>query len=172
MRVVPRPVSGFNRAAIAIAALAAVSAAASAAGPPEPAPRFNAKTLDGERFTNENLKGKVVLIQFWATWCRYCRNDQEIIDDLVKEFGGKGLVVLAVNAGEPRKKVRQYLADSPRLCKIVLMTDTNLAAMFNAQTYPYYVLIDRGGNVAGIQRGSGGEAPLRRLLAKAGLASE
>jgi hypothetical protein len=48
----------------------------------EPAPRFVAKTLDGERFTNEALKGRVVLLQFWATWRRYCRADQQAVDSI------------------------------------------------------------------------------------------
>jgi len=137
-----------------------------------PAPHFMAKTMDGERFTNESLKGKVVLVQFWATWCKYCRGEQSMVDDLTKEFADSGLVVLAVNVGESRKKVKKYLDDSPRSCKIVLMEDTNLAALYAANAYPVYVLIDRDGNVAGIQRGAGGENALRRLLRKAGLDSE
>jgi thiol-disulfide isomerase/thioredoxin len=69
----------------------------------EPAPRFTAKTLDGEKFSNELLKGKVVLVQFWATWCQYCRRDQPAVDAIARDFAEKGLVVLAVNAGEPRE---------------------------------------------------------------------
>ena len=135
----------------------------------QPAPRFTAKTLEGEKFTNDILMGKAVLVQFWTTWCGYCRRDQESVDDLAKEFEPKGLVVLAVNVGESRKKVTQYLETHPRSCKIVLTGDTNLAAMFAARTYPFYVLIDRSGKIAGEQRGAGGEEGLRRLLSKAGL---
>ena len=138
----------------------------------QPAPRFSAKTMEGERFTNDVVRGKPVLVQFWTTWCGYCRRDQETVDELAKEFEGKGLVVLAVNVGEPRKKVRQYLDSRPRSCRIVLTEDTNLAAMFAARAYPLYVLIDREGKIAGNQEGSAGEAGLRRLLAKAGLEGE
>jgi thiol-disulfide isomerase/thioredoxin len=70
----------------------------------EPAPRFTAKTLEGEKFSNESLRGKVVLVQFWATWCQYCRRDQPAVDALIGDFADKGLVVLAVNVGEPKKK--------------------------------------------------------------------
>src|SRR5579871_728248 len=105
----------------AIFALAAAPLAQAA----EPAPKFFAKTMDGERFTNDSLKGKVVLIQFWATWCQYCRRDQPAVDAVVHEFADKGLVVLAVNVGEGKKKVKQYLQDSPRACKVVLTGDTN-----------------------------------------------
>jgi hypothetical protein len=91
------------------------------------------------------------------------------VDKLAKEFAGKNLIILGVNAGEPTRKVKQYLDQSPRAVPIVLMGDTNLAAMFSAKAYPYYVLIDAEGKIAGEQRGSGGEDALRRLLQKANI---
>ena len=138
----------------------------------EPAPRFTAKTLDGEKFNNESVKGKVVLLEFWATWCPYCRREQPIVDDLTSEFKDKGLIVLAIDVGESKKKVKKYLEDNPTQCRTVLTEDTNLAAMFAASSYPIYVLIDRDGNVAGMQRGAAGEGALRNLLRKAGLGPE
>jgi thiol-disulfide isomerase/thioredoxin len=138
----------------------------------EPAGKFKAKTLDQEVFSNEVIAGKVTLIQFWATWCPYCRSDQPAVDAMVQEFENKGLLVLAVDVGESRKKVKQYLEKSPRLGKVVLTEDTNLAAWYAAKTYPYYVLIDRNGKIAGTLKGAGGEIALRRLLRKAGLDSE
>ena len=121
--------------------------------------------------TSETLKGKVVLIEFWATWCKYCKSDERAIEQLVKDFGKDGLIVLAVDMGEPKRKVKKYLAASPRSCKIVLAEDTTLAAICEAKAYPLYVLIDRNGFVAGTQHGAAGEGALRRLLAKAGLES-
>jgi thiol-disulfide isomerase/thioredoxin len=138
----------------------------------EPAPRFSAKTLTGEKFTNDSVKGKIVLLQFWTTWCPYCRRDQSAVDAIDREFAGKGLVALAVNVGESRKTVTTYLEQNPRSCRIVLTEDTNLAAVFGATSFPVYVLIDREGNIAGTQRGAGGEAALRRLLSRAGLESD
>jgi thiol-disulfide isomerase/thioredoxin len=138
----------------------------------EPAPRFSAKTLTGEKFTNDSVKGKVVLLQFWTTWCPYCRRDQSAVDAIDREFAGKGLIALAVNVGESRKTVTTYLEQNPRSCRIVLTEDTNLAAVFGATSFPVYVLIDREGNIAGTQRGAGGEAALRRLLSRAGLESD
>lgn len=135
----------------------------------EAAPRFSAKTLDGERYTNASLAGKPVLIQFWATWCPKCRGDQSAVDDVTRDYADKGLVVLAVDVGESKRTVKGYLGRSPRLCKIVANEDTNLPAVFSAKVYPLYVLIDKDGNVAGTQRGAGGEEMLRRLLRRAGL---
>ena len=138
----------------------------------EQAPHFVARTLDGEKLTNKSLKGKIVLIEFWATWCPPCKSDEPALDRLASEFAKDGLVVLAVNMGEPRRKVKKYLETASRsLQKIVLAEDTTLAAICEAKTYPLYIVIDRDGNIAGTQHGAAGEGALRRLLAKAGLES-
>jgi thiol-disulfide isomerase/thioredoxin len=135
----------------------------------QPAPRFHAKTMTGETYTNDNVKGKIVLLEFWTTWCPYCRREQSLVDSIDREFSGKGVVVLAVDVAESKKKVRQYLQDSPRSCRIVLTEDTNLAAMYQANSYPIYVVIDRDGNIAAEQRGAAGERSIRRMLRKAGV---
>jgi len=137
----------------------------------QPAPRFHAKTMTGDQFNNESVKGKVVLFEFWTTWCKYCEDEAAMVDDIAKEFSGKGLIVLAVDVLEPDQRVKKYLADHPRSVPIVLTKDTNLAAMYNAQVYPIYVVVDRDGNIAGEQRGAG-ERGLRRILRRAGLASD
>ena len=80
----------------------------------EPAPRFHAKTLDGEQFTNDSTKGKVVLFQFWTTWCPYCKSEEGLVNDITAEFADKGLVVLAVDVAESKKVVQQYLKEHPR----------------------------------------------------------
>ena len=136
------------------------------------APKFFAKTMDGEKFSNDSLKGKVVLIQFWTTWCPMCRHDQDAVESITEEFSKKGVVVLAVDVGESRRKVADYLRRSPRGCKIVLTEDTNLAAQFGAREFPHYVVLDENGKVAGEQKGAGGEQSLRNLLRRAGVSPE
>jgi thiol-disulfide isomerase/thioredoxin len=138
----------------------------------EPAPRFRAKTTTGEQFNNDSIKGKVVLFEFWTTWCKYCEQESSLVDDIAREFSGKGLIVLAVDVLEPDQKVKKYLVDHPRSVPIVLTKDTNLAAMYNAQVYPIYVVVDRDGNIAAEQRGAAGERGLRRMLKRAGLEGE
>ena len=135
----------------------------------QPAPRFHAKTTTGEQFNNASVKGKVVLFEFWTTWCKYCEGEAEIVDTIAREFADKGLIVLAVDALESDQKVKKYLVDHPRSVPVVLTKDTNLAAMYNAQSYPIYVVIDRDGNIAGEQRGAAGERGLRQMLTRAGL---
>ena len=138
----------------------------------EPAPRFHAKTLGGEQFTNESVKGKVVLFQFWTTWCPYCKSEESLVNDITKEFADEGLIVIAVDVAESKKKVVEYLKEHPRKCRIVLTGDTNLAAMYAANSYPIYVVVDRDGKIVDTQRGAGGERALRRMLEGAGLESK
>ncbi len=138
----------------------------------EPAPRFNATTTGGEKFNNDSIKGKVVLLEFWTTWCGYCLQEASFVDRINDEYGKKGLIILAINVGESKKTVKKYLEQHPRTTRIVLTDDTNLAAMFAAKEYPIYVVIDRDGNVAGEQRGAAGEKALRDLLDRGGLDDE
>src|SRR5258708_6746574 len=137
----------------------------------EPAPRFNAITTTGEKFSNDSIKGKVVLLEFWTTWCGFCADEAAFVDKIGHELAGKGLVLLAINVGESRKTVKKYLEQHPRNCKIVMMEDTNLAAMYQANAYPIYVVFDRDGFIVGTQRGAGGEDALRRLIGRAGIES-
>ncbi|HJZ64289.1 MAG TPA: TlpA disulfide reductase family protein [Candidatus Acidoferrum sp.] len=143
---------------------------ASAIAANEPAPRFNAVTTTGEKFNNASIKGKVVLLEFWTTWCKYCDAEAGYVDKLDKEYRDKGLIVLAINVGESKKLVKKYLEQHPRSCRIVLMEDTNLAAMYEATVYPIYVVIDKDGTISDEQRGAGGEEALRRLVSQSGFA--
>jgi len=152
--------------------LSSVNAFPPAGDHPELAPNFRGQTLDGERFSAETLRGKVVLIQFWATWCHFCRGDQPAVDAVARDYKSRGLVVLAVNVGESKSKVKRYLKESPRECNVVAAEDSNLPAMFPSRGFPLYVLIDRDGRVVGKQPGAGGENALRQLLTKAGLEPE
>ena len=135
----------------------------------EPAPRFNATTTTGEKFNNASIKGKVVLLEFWTTWCTYCEAERPFVERLNEEFGDKGLIILAVNVGEGKKTVKKYMEEHPRKTRIVLTENTNLAAMYAAKSYPIYVVIDREGNIAGKQDGAAGESTLRDLVASGGL---
>jgi thiol-disulfide isomerase/thioredoxin len=161
----------LTRGAFSAAFLLAGVGLLAASNTKEPAPRFTATTTTGEKFSNDSIKGKVVLFEFWTTWCGFCADEAAFVDKIGKEFAPKGLILLAIDVGESKKTVKKYLEQHPRDCKIVLMEDTNLAAMYQATSYPIYVVIDRDGFIAGTQRGAGGEEALRRLIARAGLES-
>jgi thiol-disulfide isomerase/thioredoxin len=143
--------------------------ALNAAGDREAAPRFTARTLKGQTFSGDALRGRVTLLQFWTTWCPNCKSDELAVDGVSREFSARGLVVLAVNAYESGEKVKKYLQENPRSCNIVLNEDTNLVDAFKPEGFPLYVLIDREGKIAGTQDGAGGDAAIRDLLSNAGL---
>src|SRR5260370_10611563 len=65
----------------------------------EPAPRFNATTTTGEKFTNDSIKGKVVLLEFWTTWCGFCAEEAAFVDKIGQELAGQSLVLLAIAMG-------------------------------------------------------------------------
>ncbi len=133
-------------------------------------PLYRAKSAQGENLDNASLHGKVGLIQLWATWCGYCRRDQPIVEKLAEEYRKQGLVVVAVNVGESRATVEKYLKENPRPgVKLVLSEDTTLPGLIVPQGFPFYVLLDKEGMVAGVQAGSGGEPSLREMLSEVGL---
>jgi thiol-disulfide isomerase/thioredoxin len=162
----------FLRGALSAVLLAGALGLVAGSKDKEPAPRFSATTTTGEKFTNESVKGKVALFEFWTTWCGFCADEAAFVDKIGKELAPKGLILLAIDVGESKKTVKKYLEQHPRDCKIVMMEDTNLAAMYQANAYPIYVVIDREGFIVGTQRGAGGEAALRNLIARAGIESE
>jgi thiol-disulfide isomerase/thioredoxin len=160
------------RAVIPYILLLAALCALAAGKDKEPAPRFNATTTTGERFTNDSIRGKVVLLEFWTTWCGFCAEEAAFVDKIGRELAPKGLILLAIDVGESKKTVKKYLEQHPRNCRLVMTEDTNLAAMYQANVYPIYVVIDRDGYIAGTQRGAAGEDTLRQLIARAGIESE
>src|SRR5215831_13707239 len=81
-----------------------------------PAPQFAVNSMDGRTISNSSLRGNVVLLQFWTTWCPICRRDQPAVEAVQSAFAGDGLVVVAINDGESEAVVRQYLLKSPRSC--------------------------------------------------------
>jgi len=127
----------------------------SPAGSERPAPRFTAHTLSGEVFDNQSLSGNVVLLQFWATWCPYCRRDQPAVDKLQHAFAAKGLIVLAVNVGESELSSENT---SRQIQGHVGLSSTMASFKIRAHGFPYYVLIDRQGNIAGTRVAPAGKS--------------
>ena len=132
-----------------------------------PLPAFHAVTLNGERFDNASTQGRPMLLQMWTTWCGDCRSEQPLVDTLDAELSPGGLIILAVNAGEPRETVTGYLRQSPRRTRVVAAEDTNLSKLYGHRGLPFYLMVNREGRLAGELRGAYGEAALRSLIQNA-----
>jgi thiol-disulfide isomerase/thioredoxin len=132
-----------------------------------PAPQFNFRSLDGQAFSNSSLSGNIVLLQFWATWCPYCKRDQAAVDAIQSEYAGRGVVVVAVDVGEDESIVKEYLARNPRSCAVAVDESHAMSSRFGLGGIPHYVVIDRSGNVVASRSGAAGEQGLRYMLSRA-----
>jgi thiol-disulfide isomerase/thioredoxin len=111
-------------------------------------------------------QGKVVLLDFWTSWCGPCKREFPIIEKLQKEFRSQGLIVLGVNVGEDKETVDKTHLTYPSL---QLDADDEALKSLSVHAYPTLVLIDRTGKVALYDIGAKTEASLRAALAKTGI---
>ena len=135
----------------------------------KPAPGFKLSSMDGQEFSLSALRGKVVLIDFWASWCAPCRKDMPALEKIYADFGGRGLVMIGMDAGEDHDTVSKFLQQTELSYPIVLAGEMNVLESYSVTAFPTLVLIDRDGNIALYHVGSGSEAELRAALAKLGL---
>ena len=108
---------------------------------------FTLKSLDGKTWTLRQLSGKVVLVNFWATWCPPCRKEMPDLDSLYKEFGDKGLVILAIS-DEERGVVERFLAEHNVSYPILLDRGRKVSDAFMVHGIPKTFVYDRSGHLA------------------------
>jgi thiol-disulfide isomerase/thioredoxin len=133
---------------------------------------FKLKSNTGKEFSLPDLKGKFVLLDFWATWCAPCRRDLSAVEKLHQEFHRKGLVVLGVNGGEDSETVNEFLLSSKLSYPILLTPDSGVMQSYRVSAFPTVVLIDADGKIVFYHVGAGGDKALRESLAKLGLETE
>ena len=134
-----------------------------------PAEEIALNDLAGRAQKLSGLKGRVVLLDFWATWCGPCRRELPTIVKLHKELTAQGLSVVAVNVGEDAGTVKQFLASNKYELPVWLDPNHEAASAYGAQGIPTLVVIDRNGTVIDHKVGLHDEAALRAMLKKAGL---
>jgi cytochrome c biogenesis protein CcmG/thiol:disulfide interchange protein DsbE len=128
---------------LALAAEKAIIKAASGA----PAQPLALKKLDGVTHDIAKLRGKVVLVNFWATWCEPCRDEMPSIEKLKAKLADQPFEVLAVNVDEPEARVRAFLEKTPLALTVVLDPGKAVTKSWNARILPASYLIGREGRV-------------------------
>ena len=110
-------------------------------------PALVLQDLEGRSHSLESYRGKVVLINFWATWCEPCREEMPSIDRLRKSLDGRPFVVLAVNLAEPPSRIRGYLEKMPLRFTVLLDRDTSAAKAWKARILPSTYIVGPDGKI-------------------------
>jgi peroxiredoxin len=152
--------------------LLACSDGFSADGPPMGGRKVNTdfrlKTTDGRTLGPRDFPGKVVVVDFWATWCGPCRIQAQILEPVWRELKGSGLQILAADMGEPEPTVRSFLKDSPFPYPVLLDSDSKVSDALGIMALPTLLVIDRKGVVRYMQPGLTDGDTVKRIIQQAG----
>lgn len=112
------------------------------------APDFTVEMLDGKRVTLSSLRGKVVLVSFWATWCPPCRQEMSHMQEgVIDRFAGSDLVVLPISRGEKRETVEKFIEKMGYGFPVGLDIDQSIYSKYASNYVPRSVVINREGEV-------------------------
>ena len=111
----------------------------------ERAPDFTLKDLNGKDVTLSSFKGKPVFLNFWASWCPFCKKERKELDALYNVYKDKDLVIISISLDRSEDTLRDFMKDHP--AGYTVLTDTKMmsAAMYGVSGYPTTFLIDREG---------------------------
>jgi len=147
--------------------IAAVVIARAEAVPVTPAPAWKLKDLDGKVVSSEQFKGKVVVIDFWATWCGPCRMEIPGYIELQKKYGKDGLVIVGVSLDEKGPSVVKQFAEKFGVNYQMVMADEGIVEAFGGiEAIPTTFIVDRSGKIRDRKIGAEPTAEYeKRLLA-------
>ena len=117
------------------------------------APDFTLKSRSGENLRLEDLRGEVVMLNFWASWCGPCRQEMPHMDAIENEFRDYGFRVLAVNVDQHREDAERFLETMPVDFAILWDHDSQVSELYDVQAMPTTVMIDRNGTARFIHHG-------------------
>lgn len=133
------------------------------------APAFEVTTTDGQRVSLDDFKGKVVLLDFWATWCGPCREALPHMKDIAKKFQGQPLVILSVSLDDNEDKWKEFVAKNGMTW--LQYRDGGftgpISTLFEVRAIPHTFSIDADGVLQDEQIGDASEGKLKKLLARA-----
>jgi peroxiredoxin len=129
-------------------------------------PEFRGRTVEGQAVSLADLAGRVVLLNFWATWCLECRPEMPEIERLHREFGTRGLTVMAINAREGSAAVRAYAKELGLTFPLVLDPNGDIGKLYGVIGIPTTFLIGRDGRAVALAVGprAWGSPPARAVL--------
>lgn len=133
-------------------------------------PEIGAKDLTGHRIDLASLKGKVVLVDFWATWCGPCKDELPVLQRLQQKYAKHGLVIIAVSVDSDAANARAFIKKMGLTLRIILDLEHVLADRYQPAKMPSSYIVDRAGRVrhvhAGFKKGDAKtiEAEIRNLL--------
>lgn len=109
---------------------------------------FSLPSLDGKgTISSKDYKGKVMIVDFWASWCAPCKASFAAYNDLLKQYGDKGLVIIGVNIDNDKEKAMEFLAENPASFHIAADPTKKVAAEYNLPTMPTAYIIGRSGDI-------------------------
>jgi peroxiredoxin len=118
-----------------------------------PAPDFRLQDLAGAPVQLADLRGQVVLINVWATWCPPCRAEMPAIQAVYGQLRDQGFTVLAVNVREDADQVRSFMTQHGLTFPALLDSNGAVSALYQSRVYPSSYFIDRAGLVRAVYRG-------------------
>ncbi len=120
---------------------------------PIPAPDFELPTRDGSTVRLTDLRGKVVYLDFWATWCPPCRRSFPWMNTLHQRYHDQGLVIVAVSLDHSHKNMKRFLDETRPRFVIAFDREGKVGDAYHVQAMPTSLLIDRHGNIRHIHQG-------------------
>lgn len=135
----------------------------------KPAPDFALQNGSGKTVRLADYRGKVLLLDFWATWCTGCKAELPLFSELLKEYGPKGFAVVGVSVDEEGWKVVKPYLESAKVPYEMVLVNQPTMHRYGIENMPNTFLIDRQGRVAATYKAAlvspeDAEAHIRRLL--------
>ena len=137
----------------ALSAAATLTAAAATLQSGAPAPAFQLNSNTGKPLALADFKGQIVLLNFWASWCGPCRQEMPILEQLNRQYHGKGVTLLGINVEPDSAAAVDWLKATPVTFPILFDTESKVSNLYEVAGMPNTVIVDRKGVVRYIHRG-------------------